>query len=942
MNSAEFTHRIEEEGVSLQLNSLHKRLFKSTREHVDYQQWVSSAPATSVAGLAKLKSLLETDEDSITGADHTLGMGMKIDYENNSVLIPHASCAEFNDMEAAGLSLPPSIPYTLFISRSGPLTSADTRLSIDWHDSSGRQVFPNRVGCVVSVGDHTYRLPHGIFQTVESVDRFNAEESIEVNIRLAHLAHLKDTVKGELDIVEFETRLSEIKLSHAQRFSLNVGVDRQDLRISPVLLTGDEHYPEPVLTSDEQVGFENAGFPAAPVAQASYLISDDHYLFVDPVLLPALNIVREVQTSNREVIKAFLRSPSGFIRRTLEDRGEWNGADEYALDLLFHETEAFSERVIGIGLWDHSSQGYEAANGEEWVPEEYVPLEVPSLDLDLGDEHSEEENENGPEEDGQANETDGPSRYLLTTESNLDSIEYEAKWNARGDAIQSVTIPNQLVSTLRPHQETGLHWLQSAWLAGFRGALLADDMGVGKTIQALGFMAWLQECSSNSKSDPMLIVAPVSLLVNWQNEITTHLNSDGLGHVALLYGTELRSYRTGLGKDIDAGSADLDLPRLKRCDVVLTTYETLRDYSISLGLLKYSCLIFDEMQKVKNPSSLMTLASKAMNADFSIGLTGTPVENSTADLWCILDTLIPGELGSRAEFQNQYGPDAPPANLRDLGRLLLEPNDGYPPMVLRRMKTDIAESLPKKMQLVRTLAMPELQLGCYEEALNMSVSDNPSIKLEMIHRLRSVSLHPSLDGSSSVRYENENQFVDQSARIKLVLRILDNLEPTGEKVLIFVESLAIQVQLMVLIERRYKLEHSVDRIFGGTPAKNRQVIVDRFSQRPDGVFDVLVLSPKAAGVGLNIVAANHVIHLSRWWNPAVEDQCTDRAYRIGQTKDVTVYLPLATHPKYPGCSFDETLHSMLERKRGVAAGVLVPGETGLEADQLVAELNQSR
>ena len=200
-------------------------------------------------------------------------------------------------------------------------------------------------------------------------------------------------------------------------------------------------------------------------------------------------------------------------------------------------------------------------------------------------------------------------------------------------------------------------------------------------------------------------------------------------------------------------------------------------------------------------------------------------------------------------------------------------------------------------------------------------------------------MHPN--SGEDERFDSDEDYIAQSARMVAAFQALDEISIANEKALLFVENLDVAAQLALLIRRRYKLEHTPDRIYGATPAFRRQQIVNDFSTLRPGKFDVLVLSPKAAGVGLNIVAANHVIHLTRWWNPAVEDQCTDRAYRIKQDKPVTVYIPQSTHTGYPGRSFDELLHNMLEKKRSVAKGVLMPSELGNEATELLKQLSDT-
>jgi SNF2 family DNA or RNA helicase len=240
-------------------------------------------------------------------------------------------------------------------------------------------------------------------------------------------------------------------------------------------------------------------------------------------------------------------------------------------------------------------------------------------------------------------------------------------------------------------------------------------------------------------------------------------------------------------------------------------------------------------------------------------------------------------------------------------------------------------------QVSYTDAMPDEQAQAYRELVaeaKRNCERSPGFMLKVLHSMRGISLHPvdasSADVSTGARFE---AFAHRSARLSRLIRILRDICEKGEKALIFVEFLGMQDVLAEGVAALFDLPHRLDVINGSVPGEKRLSIVERFSQRRDG-FDVLVLSPRAAGVGLNITAANHIVHLSRWWNPAVEDQCNDRAYRIGQNKPVTVHIPIATHPDFPDGSFDEKLQLLLGRKRNLSRHMLAP-PTG---DAVISEL----
>jgi SNF2 family DNA or RNA helicase len=363
---------------------------------------------------------------------------------------------------------------------------------------------------------------------------------------------------------------------------------------------------------------------------------------------------------------------------------------------------------------------------------------------------------------------------------------------------------------------------------------------------------------------------------------------------------------------------------------VLTTYTTLTNYQHSLAKIPFSTAVFDEIQAVKNPVSLRAKAALAVNAGFRVGLTGTPIENSTVDLWAIMEQLTPGRLGSLKAFRERFGEPAE-GNMRELYSLMFEPQSGLPPVALRRLKEDVARDLPEKSRRLHPRLMPEPQAAAYEKARGKLASGTRGGALKMLHHIRSVSVHP--DASSPTEDET---YIGMSARLLAAMDILRGVRDRGERALVFIEHVKMQHRFIELTKREFGLPR-VDLINGNTPIPRRQEIVNLFQRhlaRDEG-FDLLVLGPKAAGTGLTLTAATHVIHLSRWWNPAVEEQCNDRVHRIGQSKPVTVHVPMAIHPGYQHNSFDCLLHSLMARKRRLATSALWPmGDTEEDANRL--------
>jgi SNF2 family DNA or RNA helicase len=519
-------------------------------------------------------------------------------------------------------------------------------------------------------------------------------------------------------------------------------------------------------------------------------------------------------------------------------------------------------------------------------------------------------------------------KHVLIVEENFEALGFKRQVTPRAGNIGG--LPAAIRPALKNHQRSGLAWLQETWLGGYPGVLLADDMGLG--IQALAFLAQLREMRTRDQTGhfrgPILIVAPTGLLANWEKEHNAHLHEPGLGAICRAYGRHLGALKTASSRDVDRGAPSLDQRRIQQADWVLTTYETLRDYHLSFAAIPFACAVFDEMHKVKSPASLLTRAAKTVNANFTMGLTGTPIENQLADLWCIMDIVNPGFLGDLKSFSAQYHPDDMTA-LENLRMILLDANSDGPAPILRRMKADHLDGFPEKKIHIRKRAMPDSQAQIYANIVARAKQPESGPMLETLHLLRGVSLHPIWPPGGEIT--DQRSFIEQSARLAETFLILDEIAARREKTLIFLESLELQDHLALMIKNRYGLKRRPMQINGDVAGEKRQKLVDEF-QAKRNTFDVMILSPRAGGVGLTLTSANNVIHLSRWWNPAVEDQCTDRVNRIGQNQTVHVYYPMAVHPLYGDASFDELLDVLLTRKRELSRRMLLP-PVNLKRDQ---------
>lgn len=549
-------------------------------------------------------------------------------------------------------------------------------------------------------------------------------------------------------------------------------------------------------------------------------------------------------------------------------------------------------------------------------------------------------------EDGAPAGKPGPKdRKTLLLKSNLEAVDYaerraeHLRWEPHEDPVLPALLRPEIA--LKPHQREGVAWLQHLWahMPQVRGCVFADDMGLGKTLQMLTFIAWYLE--TENEPEPVLVVAPVSLLENWGSEIRKFFRP-GL-RVLTLYGAAMKVAR--LPKDaVDARLAQEGLTSFLRPDwlgdaqIVLTTYETLRDQEFSLSAQRWGIMVCDEAQKIKTPTSLVTRAAKKQNARFRIACTGTPVENRLADLWCLFDFVQPGLLGPLATFCRTYSRPIE-ARSEDQQAALEQLRALIAPQVMRRMKEDVAD-LPEKRvdDTCRALPLSARQSALYTTTLDAyrrkvaEAGDGSAtmVVLGMLHTLRSICAHPVSAEEAAVPPPFD-AFSRHSPKMRWLMEQLGRIRTLDEKVIVFTEFREIQRALQRYIGEHFGFAPTV--INGDTSAQagsgqSRQARIDAFQASPG--FNVIILSTTAVGFGVNVQAANHVIHFTRPWNPAKEDQATDRAYRIGQTKPVTVYYPTVTTSEF--VTFEAKLDALLEAKRELARDMLNGAEELSGAD----------
>ena len=453
------------------------------------------------------------------------------------------------------------------------------------------------------------------------------------------------------------------------------------------------------------------------------------------------------------------------------------------------------------------------------------------------------------------------------------------------------SVPESFRAKLRPYQKTGFAWLSTMSALGF-GACLADDMGLGKTVQVL---CWLEKLRCEKPEARVLLIVPASLIGNWEKEKERFAPEMPL---CVLHGKTAAA----LQQEAEENAAFL----------TVTSYGMASRLD-ALQQKRWTSVILDEAQAIKNPGTKQTKAIKLLQASSRIAMTGTPIENELGNLWSLYDFLDRGLLGTAAEFK-RFGKEleANPSGYIRLKNIIS-------PFLLRRLKTDksIIQDLPDKQEIIDYVSMSKKQILLYrgvtdelERALDGSEGiARKGLVLASIMKLKQICNHPD-------QYLGQSAFEEkESGKLAMLREICETVRDKRERILIFTQFKEITEPLAAYLEQVFGRRGLV--LHGGVPVKKRQALVEEF--QGDAYVPFMVLSVRAGGTGLNLTRANHVVHFDRWWNPAVENQATDRAFRIGQTKNVMVHKLVCTG------TVEEKIDAMIESKKALAEDVVGSG-----------------
>lgn len=846
---------------------------------------------------------------------------------HGAYVLPYAFIYEMEPELATALGIPPVEDVQVSLRTRSFVGSREFRIEATVHHPKyGPLPIHRRVGPAVPVGDQHVLLSEPVSRLLDAVTQLPSERLDQLRyvarvkkVAAATGAALDDYLAGEDYIFVDQLGIAP-----------SVEPDGT-IRVKPVL----EDLPsEHADLHDELINNGYAIASGSPARRTRIFPSRES-------VQRAAQIQQAGLIVQGEDIPEFVGNPAAFIPEA------W---DAWDIDL-----EMFSERVKGLGIRTYTSKPYVTARrdsrgwfevdvtlrvtgseiddtgdapiieadadlerkiadaqkqGKRWVQHGDGWIQVPSGALTL----PEIRNRIRAVTQDEALPPSGLA-YVLEIFDNIEDLEYSETLldiiNALTASTENIDPPPNppFMLSLHPHQLDGYRWLR-----GRRdhrvGGLLADDMGLGKTIQVLAFIAYL---AIENELTPSIVVVPRTLVGNWQIEINRACPS-------------LRTYQ-------HVGSGRLrDPARISRFDIVLTTYETLVLDQLLLGRIDWKLVVCDEAQYIRNYTTSRASAVKALKAQTRLALTGTPVENKLGDLWSIVDYAQPGLLGSYSEFRDRYekplelGTD----DVQGVERRLLA---NIAPVYLRRTKEDHV-SLPPKDVLRHPVPFSDEQQSLYLEVIRRYLQNPEKGQgLAAIQRLLQICSHPYLPDPVRASTESVDKLSAVCPKLATTLEILASVQRAGEKAVVFTHYRFMQAILQRVISARFGLW---PQVINGDSSQ-RVETVSAFN-RSKG-FDVLILSTRAAGVGLNISGANHVIHYTRWWNPAQEKQATDRVHRLGQTKPVFVHLPIVTDPAFPNGTAEQRLDELLQEKERVARSVIVPSSSlNVTAEELQAVL----
>lgn len=904
---------------------------------------------------------------------------------DESYLISHSGFSCLSEEDLAILEAPPFYPYQIKIDSKGSFSDVDFKYNIAYLNEDGKPyITPERTGSLLKVGSQEFLLHPSQYQLITEIDTFNSELHDDISKSERQYQYMKPFVSikkfAELSNSKLDDYLQEQNIILPDSIQPEIEINEDgSIKIKPQVGNiiesedGDE-FTESL--TDEQNDEYSRKFATTNYDRKTVKIKTQQGKSVrvlnSPEVRSGIKEINEISQLDPESASDFMNNPH-----------------QYLTSKIFY-LDQFSERVIEIAEVKYMSnvgvaRGRMKIDWDNLILNIADPTETKSIksirinspnDLKIlesalqraRDEHKDyviykgmaiERNDDELDKyiegttdifilegrmDGDKNSAAlNATRLGINKESkslgiiikdNIDQVEEKTEKSDVGKLLIELELPDSLNPSISlfDFQKEGIHWLQNLSSIENGGAMLADDMGLGKTLQILSFI--IEKMEKGDKG-PFLILAPVTLLDNWNNEQANMFLEPYRSKCLIIHSDFMKKHGTRGAQVTQRDGTIINLPKKKVIDedgknkiinsgIVITNYETIRDYQLSFGEIKFKIIVCDEAQKIKNPRTHITNATKALNADFRIISTATPVENSLVDLWCLVDFIVPGKLGSLREFSKKYVPakdkTVDPKKIRILRETLDKDN-----LILRRTKKEQLKDLPDKTIVEENVELSQWQMELYANLLYRAKQDTKQT-LPVILSLIALCSHPGLLVPGDIASVDE--LLSNCPKLEWTINQLKKIKAKDDKVLIFTRFKKMQKILLSVLYNEFPDIGEIGLINGETPPKIRQKIINKFNQSEN--FNILILSPESAGVGLNITGANHVIHYTRLWNPAKEDQATDRVYRIGQKKDVYVYYPITVFPSSSSetaKTIEEHLHDLLSVKRDVMKEFLTPTES---------------
>ncbi|MFP5492536.1 MAG: DEAD/DEAH box helicase, partial [Bacteriovoracia bacterium] len=707
----------------------------------------------------------------------------------NSVKVHESHIARLPSSILGALNLPEVSPYTLKIQTSGSILRNNFDIAYQLLSENGPAIGVEVEGCFLRKGTKKFIISEPYYSSITLINKFQSVNDLSTKLSL--LKELKSILPPE--VFTDDERLKSFNLIRASKVTIDVKDDSEFLLAPEFVLPSD---PDSSLLAPSANESIKTQFNKLSACSNIYQISHNTFLILDPIVFEICKEIKSANHKTRAERLSFYYTPQRYLKESLK------GISSEQLDDVFAESQFFiSKRITHIGIWEPKIHAFIPKSGNNWIPKDLITIQAGEQLVSVDPDKIEEaiKKIEAAKAEGKETVTINGTTVKITDDlidaftstnnailnisppkekggpdfnppkSAKEKIRLAAivKDNIGDDCYEEVgrtkrnlnkELPSALkTNSLFDYQQIGIAWLQESFNQGKRGVILADDMGLGKSLQCLAFLAWLKDriASGSLVRKPILIVGPTGLLQNWKDEHSKHLHHPGLGMGIDAFGDSFRKLRELSYREV--------VRKLSSSDWVLTTYDTLRDQERYFRAVDWLVIVFDESQAIKNPSSLKTDMAKAMAADFSIAVTGTPVENTLCDLWCIADTVFPGKLGLYKAFQERY--EKTNENLKELKQLVV---DELPSFMLRRLKVDNLKGLPAREFVVRNSEMPPDQARDYQKVIDdFKAGKYKNSKFQVIHDLKRTSLYDfkKLDAD----FEHHLKY---SGRLQLLISVL--------------------------------------------------------------------------------------------------------------------------------------------------------------------------